>query len=182
MARADERLAHHYAQAFLTTLLEMGGEEAISRVEAQWKTLLTLFSEEAGAFFLSPVFDTEEKFSVLEKFVVEHSLDPALGRFVRLLISERSAGLLPRIAEAYSEVLREHRNEAQATVRSAFPLEGPERERLVRALKKATGKEILMQVEVDRSLIGGVVAEVGGTVFDASIRGYLKRLQEEFEA
>jgi F0F1-type ATP synthase delta subunit len=43
-----------------------------------------------------------------------------------------------------------------------------------------TGKKVLLDVEVDEDLIGGVVARVGSVVYDATIQSYLSRIQEEF--
>lgn len=180
MARAAELLARYYARAFLGTVLEMRGEKALTEIEAQFKTLSELSRGESGDFFGSPVFDSKEKGEVLETYVAKYSLDPALGRLFRLLISEGQAHLFPAVASEYSKAVREHRKEATATLRTAFPLKASERERFAEALSRATGKKVLMDVQVDSRLIGGVVAEVGGKIFDASIRGYLERLQKEF--
>lgn len=182
MARAGEALTRTYARAILFTLLEMNGEKGLSKVEAELQKLTQLTDGEGGSFFESPVFDLEEKFKVLEKFRAKEKIDLTLERLFKLLLSERAVHLFPSIVTDFSDVLREHRNEVEANVKTAFTLPTQEEERIAQALGKATGKKIVMNIEVDPELIGGVVAEVGGTIFDASIKGYLERLQEEFEA
>jgi F-type H+-transporting ATPase subunit delta len=180
MARTDERIPRYYARAFLTTALEMHGEEGLSGLEQEFGAALALAKGKIGSFFRSPAFQADEKLAVLEAFAKENRFETALTRLIRLLISERQLELLPAIAAEYSEALREHRNETNARVRTAFPMKPAEEERMRKALAHATGKKVLMNVEVDPSLIAGVVAEVSGTVYDASVSGFLKRLQEEF--
>jgi F-type H+-transporting ATPase subunit delta len=180
MARADERIPRYYARAFLATVLEMRGEAALSDLEREFEVTVKVTGGEIGTFLASPVFHAEEKFAVVEQFAKENRLSAELTRLIRLLISERQLALLPSIAAEYGDALHEHRNETHARVRSAFPMKPEEQERLSRALGRATGKKVLMNVEIDPGLIGGVVAEVNGTVYDASISGFLARLKEEF--
>ncbi|MFH1263271.1 MAG: ATP synthase F1 subunit delta [Pseudomonadota bacterium] len=180
MAQTDERIPRCYARAFLATVLEMKGEEGATAVEPQLAAVAQLIRDEVGTFLTSPVFPTDEKIAVLDDLTAKLQLEPAVGRLVRLLVMERQLKLLPAIAAEYAEALREHRNEARAQVRTAFPLKPAEETRLAKALGRATGKKVLMKVEVDPRLIGGVVAEISGTVYDASISGFLQRLKEEF--
>jgi F-type H+-transporting ATPase subunit delta len=122
----------------------------------------------------------QEKVQVLESVLKKEPVDPAFDRFLRVLIMMGHIELLVEISDAYTVALREQRNEVQAKLRSAFPLEEKDQARIAKALSKATGKNVQIDVAIDPALIGGVVAEVGGVVYDASIQGYLNRLQEEF--
>jgi F-type H+-transporting ATPase subunit delta len=182
MPRGDESFARPYARALLATLIEMKGEGELSSIDHQLERLADLTRGEAGSFLGSPAFDREEKSRVVDAFVSAHRVDPLLGRFFKLLVSQRESRLFPSIVAQFAELLREHRNEVMAQIRTAFPLDETTRMRLSEGLGKATGKRVLVKETVDPELIGGVVAEVGGTVFDASIRGYLERLREEFRS
>jgi F-type H+-transporting ATPase subunit delta len=66
-----------------------------------------------------------------------------------------------------------------AEVRSATPLEAKQRTALAEALGKATGKKVELKVLVDPSVIGGVVAKVGDTVIDGSVKRRLEKLKEQ---
>jgi F-type H+-transporting ATPase subunit delta len=68
-------------------------------------------------------------------------------------------------------------NKEVAEVRSAVPLTSDQRERLAKALGLATGKQIEVKVVVDPSVLGGVVAQVGDTVIDGSVRTRLDQLK-----
>ena len=76
------------------------------------------------------------------------------------------------------ELAARERQRAVAEVRSAVPLDEEQRQRLERALRDATGKEITLRVIVDPSVVGGLVARVGDLVFDASVRRRLELAKE----
>jgi F-type H+-transporting ATPase subunit delta len=65
-------------------------------------------------------------------------------------------------------------------VRSARPLSNEQKERIGKALGTALGKRIEVRVVVDPSVIGGLVAKVGDTVIDASVRNRLDQIRETF--
>ena len=71
-------------------------------------------------------------------------------------------------------------NKELAEVRSAVPLTDEQRTRLAEALGQATGKSIELKVVVDPSVLGGLVAQVGDTVIDGSVRTRLEQLKTAF--
>jgi F-type H+-transporting ATPase subunit delta len=173
-------LAEHFARSFQGAVLETLGESGAETVLAQLREMTDLSHGAAEPFFSSPAFSVEEKISVLRKVFEKSRTTPALARFVELLISLKHLDLLDDITRAFEVAENERRNEVVARVRTAFPLEPAEKTRLTASLSKITGKTVLLEIEEDPGLIGGVVAQVGSVVYDASIQGYLKRLQEEF--
>lgn len=71
-------------------------------------------------------------------------------------------------------------NKELAEVRTAVPLTDEQRSRLAEALGQATGKSVELKVVVDPSVLGGVVAQVGDTVIDGSVRARLEQLKTAF--
>jgi F-type H+-transporting ATPase subunit alpha len=61
-------------------------------------------------------------------------------------------------------------NKAVAEVRTAVPLNQDQRDRLAKALGQATGRDVALKVVIDPSVMGGVIAEVGDTVIDGTVR------------
>jgi len=107
---------------------------------------------------------------------------PAVGKLLALLVERGRFELLHEIAAVYDERLREFRNIVQADVQTAVPL-APDAERaLEAALAQATGKQVAMRVTVDASLLGGVVARVGSTVYDGSVRTQLRKMRDQLVA
>ena len=89
------------------------------------------------------------------------------------LLSNRAAiidRLVQRAAQAKDKVVAE--------VRTAVPLTDDQRTRLAEGLGKATGKSVEVKAIVDRSVLGGVIAQIGDTVIDGSIRHRLEQLRE----
>ena len=103
-------------------------------------------------------------------------------KLLGLLADRGRIELVPEIAQVYAERLLEHQNVVQADVTTAVPLPAEARSRLEAGLRAATGKQITMKVSVDPALLGGVVARVGSTVYDGSIRTQLKKMRDQLVA
>jgi F-type H+-transporting ATPase subunit delta len=103
-------------------------------------------------------------------------------KLLGLLADRRRLELLADIAAVYGERLLEHQNVVQADVTTAVPLSAEAAQRIEAGLKQATGKQITMRVKVDPSLLGGVVARVGSTVYDGSVRTQLKKMRDQLVA
>ena len=101
-----------------------------------------------------------------------------VGKLLVLLAERDRVAILPDLVNAYHARLLEHRKIVRAEVVTAVPL-GPEQAQgIERSLAGAVGRTVSLTTRVDPALIGGVVARVGGTVYDASITRQLERLKE----
>jgi F-type H+-transporting ATPase subunit delta len=105
-----------------------------------------------------------------------------VGKLLGLLAERRRLELLPDIAAIYSERLLAHQNVLQAEVSTAAPLSAEAAQALEASLSKVTGKRVTMRVSVDPTLLGGVVARVGSTVYDGSVRTQLKKMRDQLVA
>ena len=83
------------------------------------------------------------------------------------------------LAEAYNQRLRAHQNIVRAEVTSAVPLSPEKTRALEDSLSKVTGKKVELTVNIDPALLGGVVAKIGSTVYDGSVKTQLERLRHE---
>jgi F-type H+-transporting ATPase subunit delta len=84
---------------------------------------------------------------------------------------------LPQIIESLVSRASSAKGLEVAEVRSAVELSADQQTRLAAALTKATGKQLNLKVVVDPSVIGGVVATVGDTIFDGSVRTRIDQLK-----
>ena len=85
---------------------------------------------------------------------------------------------LPAIVARFVELAAQSREHEVAEVRSAVPLDDAQVERLATALSRATKKNIEVRVVVDPTLMGGIVATIGDTVIDGTVRHRLEQLKE----
>jgi F-type H+-transporting ATPase subunit delta len=113
-----------------------------------------------------------------EKIGVSAPVSKLLG----MLAERRRLDLLPDLAAVFTERLLEHQNVVQADVTTATPIAPETSEAIAASLSSATGKQITMRVTVDPSLLGGVVARVGSTVYDGSVRTQLKKMRDQLVA
>lgn len=105
---------------------------------------------------------------------------PTTVALVSLVVGTGRARELPAIIRELVEMSAAEANKAVAEVRSAVPLSDDQTERLAKVLGEATGRQVTVKVIVDPSVLGGVVAQVGDTVIDGSIRTRLDRLRKAF--
>jgi F-type H+-transporting ATPase subunit delta len=96
---------------------------------------------------------------------------------VSMVVGTGRARDLPPIIERLVEMSAAEANKEVAEVRSAVPLTDDQRDRLAKALEDATGKQVEVKVVVDPSVLGGIVAQVGDTVIDGSVRRRLDQLK-----
>jgi F-type H+-transporting ATPase subunit delta len=103
---------------------------------------------------------------------------PVTVALVSMVVGTGRARDLPAIIRQLVERSAAEANKEVAEVRSAVPLSAEQRERLAQALSTATGKQVAIKVVVDPSVLGGVVAQVGDTVIDGSVRNRLDQLKQ----
>ncbi len=103
---------------------------------------------------------------------------PTTTNLVAMVVGAGRARQLPAIIDRLvHRAAAEHRREV-AEVRSAIPLDADQQRRLAAALANATGKDVEVKVIVDPSVLGGLVAQIGDTVIDGTIRTRLEQLRE----
>lgn len=138
-------------------------------------------SAELREALADPRLPAERKQAVIGD-LVEDRASPLTRALVALVVGLGRAKELPDIADLLVERAASERNRAVAEVRSAVPLDQNVLNRLAKGLSKATGKQVEVKLVVDPSVIGGVVARVGNTVIDGSVRHRLESLRERMNA
>ena len=118
----------------------------------------------------------------LRQGIVEDLLEgrsqPVTKALVSFVVGAGRARDLPEIIDRMVQRTAEERSEVVAEVRSAVPLDDDQRRRLAEALSARTGQKVSVKVSVDPSVLGGLVATMGDTVIDGTIRRRLDQLRE----
>jgi F-type H+-transporting ATPase subunit delta len=129
---------------------------------------------------MSPIIDAAARLKIVKAVVAALGLSKAVGNFVALLAERDRLSILPDVARWYDALLDEELGRARAVIRSAAPLSPAERSALVELARRLTGcREVIATTSVDPELLGGVVLDVGGTVYDGSVQTQLVRLSKE---
>ena len=124
----------------------------------------------------NPVFTKPERKLVLERVLPGMNLDNTVCNFLRLLLDKNRMDGMEGIVREYRAFADIEANRVRATVTTSAPLDAAAREQVLRALEISTGKSVVLDARVDPTLLGGMVAQVGSRVFDASLRSRLERL------
>ena len=98
-------------------------------------------------------------------------------QLVSMVVGAGRARDLPAIIDKLVQRASSAKSLEVAEVRSAVPLTEDQQTRLAAALANATGKQVNLKVVVDPSVLGGIVATVGDTVIDGSVRTALDHLK-----
>ncbi|MEE9274387.1 MAG: ATP synthase F1 subunit delta [bacterium] len=130
----------------------------------------------------NPRFPAPTRMRLVESVLSAAGASDLIRNFVRLIVKKDRMAELEGIAMQYREIADEKRNRVRAQVRTAFELSGGQLERLRARLSEMTGSEVLIEVERDESLIGGIICRVGSVMMDGSIRNQIKNLREKMVA
>jgi F-type H+-transporting ATPase subunit delta len=173
--------ANRYARALLDVLYPEKAEAGLQQLE-QFLALLEQ-QPEARRFLENPTTAGERRKRLLTEIGGAMKFDKPVANFIGILVDKDRLPDLEEIVETYREFLDEKLGILRARVTSAQSLDPAQQKDLAERLQKATGKQIRMEVAVDPGLIGGVVAQVGSTIYDGSVRQQLQafrsRLAEE---
>jgi F-type H+-transporting ATPase subunit delta len=126
---------------------------------------------------LSPAVANSKKRGVIRQLAAELKLDRKVENFIYVVIDHRRMHQISEIREAFEIAVDQALGLARAQVTSAQPVEPGQRASLEAKLEQLTGKKIRAEYVVDPSLIGGVVARIGSTVYDGSVKGQLEGLR-----
>jgi F-type H+-transporting ATPase subunit delta len=171
--------AARYAQAFADVLFEahLNAKDALRQLAdfgAAWHE-----SRDLREFFLDPSFPVEQKIGVLDRLNAKLGMAQQTRNFIAVLVrNDRIAGFDDIVADLRREINR-RLGISEARVVSARRLDDQERRDLEKQIAGLTGGQVEAQFHEDKSLIGGVIVQVGSTVYDGSIRGRLDRLRQD---
>jgi F-type H+-transporting ATPase subunit delta len=127
----------------------------------------------------SPLLSPARRGEFASTLIAELKLSDLLGRFVRLLADRQRLAELPGIADFFLRFLDDEKGRVRLDVRTAMELTEAQQKQLVEAFAVLTGKLVIPTVTVDPDLLGGVVAEVHGKVYDGSVRTQLDHIANQ---
>ena len=101
-----------------------------------------------------------------------------VANLLQLMFDKHRLGALDGVAQSYQQFVDEVENVTRAKVKTAIFLDEATQDRLRQTLEKLTGSTVVMEVEEDPAIIGGLVAKVGDLVLDGSVRTQINSLKE----
>jgi F-type H+-transporting ATPase subunit delta len=176
-----EAIAGRYAQALFDIGIETGTlgklADEISAFADTWTA-----SDELRAVLDNPLMSETDREALLDAIAKRLGSGEITKNTLRLLARRRRLPVLPSIARALRSMSDDKEGVVRATVVSAKPLADSYAQRLQAALQSLTGKKVLLTMQVEASLISGVVTRMGDTVIDGSLRTRLDGLRQQLLA
>jgi F-type H+-transporting ATPase subunit delta len=171
--------ANRYARAlFDVALKEKQDLAAIDRELAGFIDLTTQH-ENLGKVLLNPAIPAPRKRAAVAALIGRDHMTPTVAKLLVLLAERDRLVLLPDLLAAFRDRVLDFRKVVRAEVITAAPLP-PERAGAVeRGLAQLSGRQVVMEARVDPALIGGMVARIGSTVYDASIATQLQKMKQK---
>ena len=174
MAEADR------VEAYATALFEVARVEgSLERVEAElYQMARTLESnDDLRSKLTDQALPVDLRQGIVED-LLEGKAQPVTKALVSFVVGSGRAKDLPKIIDRMVQRTADERAEVVGEVRSAYPIDDELQTRLADALGRKTGKKISLKLTIDPTVIGGVVATIGDTVIDGSVRRRLEQLRE----
>ncbi|HSS09708.1 MAG TPA: ATP synthase F1 subunit delta [Acidimicrobiales bacterium] len=165
-----------YAQALLEIAKAEGNLDTVE--EELFRVARTIESNDELRSTLTDAAIPVERRQAIVETLLGGKASPVTTALVSFVVGAGRSRNLPEIIDRLVAKAAEERREAVAEVRTAYPLDEEHRQRLADALSKATEKHVSLKVVVDPTVMGGVVATIGDTVIDGTIRHRLDQLRE----
>ena len=175
MSIVSAQVVEPYAEALMSVAQSNG---LVDQFGDTIRSLLNAMTEapELRSFLENPLIKAEDKKAVIRRVVGEEANNYLLN-FLRLLVDRRRIVFIEAIGQKYLDLQRQLNNAVLAEVTSAVELSEEQKQSVSTKVKELTGAQgVELRTKIDPGLIGGVIIKVGSQVFDASLRGQLRRI------
>jgi len=175
-----QAVARRYAVALADVVLARGESQEVRDELAGWVSMLN-GSSQLLEVFRHPTIPHEQKRGVLNELVRRSRVRPTTANFLQVLLQNHRLADLEEINRQFTKELDRRSGIVTAQVMTARPVSPDVQEALRARLGQLTGSRVRLQFEVDEELIGGVVTQIGSTVYDGSVRSQLSRIKRKMK-
>ncbi len=168
--------SNNYADALFMLARE---ENSVDAIFSDLETIKKAFAEnpEYEQFLSAPSISKADRFASIESVfggrVNTHTLS-----FLQLLCEKGKIAGIDDIASEFERLREWASGTAEAVVKTAVELSESQKQSLISALEKRTGKKIVLKTVTDKSVLGGLTVEIDGELIDGSVKSNLKRVRE----
>jgi F-type H+-transporting ATPase subunit delta len=170
-------VGRRYARALFALAKD---QKELDNVAGQLAQLAALAEDESiGPVLHSPVLPAQRRVELVRLLARELRLSDLMMRFLQVLAAHNRLVYLAAVHDDFQQLLDAEFGRVRITIRSAQPLTPAQHQQLVATFARVTNKDVIPTSVVDPDLLGGVVVEAEGKVYDGSVRMRLERLAKE---
>ena len=175
---SEIKVAARYAKSLIDLALEQNALEEI-KVDMELFVNTLRINTELQAVVKNPIIPLNKKNAIINA-VFGGKIHRVTSSFLKIVIDKGRAEIIYGTAKEFLNQYNQYKNIVTAKVTSATPLTENAKTEIINKVKAITGGEVLLQTEVDDSLIGGFILTVGDMQFDTSLASGLAKLKKEF--
>ena len=169
-------VARRYAEA----VFDLGVQEGtLDRWLSDLRLIAEAYSNRRLSFILRQPRVPFTRKEAIVRDLLEKQVTPQALALALLLVERELVEVGPKVAEAFEQKLDDYRGQAKATVTTAIPMDERQLQEVASYLQAITGKKITLETKVDPAILGGLVAQIGDTLIDGSVRRRLSQLREQ---
>ena len=172
-----QTVARRYAAALADVTIERREERDVQNELDQWAAMMEA-APQLKEVFANPTVAYDQKRKVLEDLISRSRVRDTTSSFLRVLLKNQRLSQLRDVVERYGHILDERAGVVAANVITARPIPEELKNSLHETLVAATGQKVRLTFTTDETIIGGLVARIGSTIYDGSVQNQLERLSE----
>ena len=170
--------AIRYARALLDVAVkEQADLELIETELSQFADLFTTYPL-LEKVLLNPAVPVPRKRAAVADLLAQATFTPIVSKLIALLADRDRLVLVRELLKAYSDRLLDHRGVVRADVTTATALDASRVRAIQKSLEALTGRTVVLGTTVDPAILGGLIARIGSTVYDASVTRQLEKMKE----
>ena len=175
----DSKIANRYATSLFENSLD---KDNLETVYNDIYLFMDTFdkSKDLKVAIESPVIRTELKFSLIDEIFADKLSKDTLN-FIHFIIDKKRENLFYEITKRFVDMRNEHLGIVEMEVKTAFEFTKEQISSIQEKFEKILNKKVILSITVDKNLVGGFIAQVGDTVYDASVIHQLDMLRKEFK-
>jgi F-type H+-transporting ATPase subunit delta len=170
-------VANRYARALADVVARTGDYRAVVR---ELEDFVGVYREsvELRDLFETPAVSLGEKARVLEVILARLGISKTSANFLRVVLRNYRMKVLEEMVQAFRKIANQRLGVVQVNVFSAETLGDTQRQAVSARFGEVTGKRVEVEFHEQAELLGGIVAQIGSTVYDGSVRGHLQRIRQ----
>jgi F-type H+-transporting ATPase subunit delta len=173
-----QTIARRYATALADVAIDRNEEREVQRELDQWASMIEAHPQ-LKEVFDNPTIVYDHKRKVVEDLIARTRVRETTASFLRVLLRNQRLSQLRDVAARFGLILDERGGMVAAHVTTARPIPEELKSSLHETLTAATGRKVRLSFSTDESIIGGLVARIGSTIYDGSVQSQLDRLAAE---
>lgn len=167
-----------YARALADVAMEKQEEPQVTRDLAMYREIFQAVPDLLDLFH-NPAIPRDSKEKILAEVMNHHPVSSTTANFLRVALAQNRIRYFHEIFDFYLKTVNRMKGIVTATVTSTAALNERELAELRGSLGRATGQTVNLEVATDPELLGGLVVQIGSTIYDGSIRRQLEELRQQ---